>query len=169
MNNNQDSAIYIAPLQRRSVLIRDALPVQFKRLDPAAPVPTLANRGDAGADLYATVKDPLVLEPGQCELIGTGIAIYIRDPRYCGLIVPRSGLGHKNGIVLGNGTGVIDCGYQGELKVSLWNRSGKAFTVLPEMRIAQLLIVPVMAAQFIEVEEFSASDRGTDGFGSSGL
>tara|TARA_Y100001951_G_scaffold105377_1_gene122760 strand:+ start:11977 stop:12462 length:486 start_codon:yes stop_codon:yes gene_type:complete len=143
------------------------------------PLPDYAKPGDAGIDLRATRYGELdlepkqglagiVLDPGRCELIGTGLAIHIADPGYVGLIVPRSGLGHKHGLILGNGTGIIDSGYTGELKVSLWNRSDTPYTVEPGERIAQLLIVPVVQAQFRVVESFEASERGEGGFGSSG-
>lgn len=110
-----------------------------------------------------------MVEPGETYLIGTGISIYLRDPNYAALVLPRSGLGHKHGIVLGNLVGLIDSDYQGELKVSCWNRSSEAFTVQPLDRIAQMIIVPVVHAQFEEVEEFQETARGAGGFGSSGI
>lgn len=115
------------------------------------------------------IDKPIVVEPGETYLIGTGISIYLRDPNYAALVLPRSGLGHKHGIVLGNLVGLIDSDYQGELKVSCWNRSSEAFTVQPLDRIAQMIIVPVVHAQFEEVEEFQETERGTGGFGSSGI
>ena len=112
--------------------------------------------------------EPLVLQPGETKLIKTGLAIYIGDPGYAALILPRSGLGHKHGIVLGNLVGLIDSDYQGELMVSCWNRSQTPFTIEPMERIAQLVIVPVVQPTFEVVDEFVATERGTDGFGSSG-
>ena len=130
--------------------------------------PAYATPGSAGLDLRACLDVPLVLEPGQTRLIPTGLAIHIGDPGLAAMILPRSGLGHKHGIVLGNLVGLIDSDYQGPLMVSCWNRSGAAFTVQPMERIAQLVIVPVVQANFERVDEFGASDRGTGGFGSTG-
>lgn len=145
--------------------------VQIKYLDPRAKEfkPSYETPGSAGVDLRAMIDKPIVVEPGETYLIGTGISIYLRDPNYAALVLPRSGLGHKHGIVLGNLVGLIDSDYQGELKVSCWNRSSEAFTVQPLDRIAQMIIVPVVHAQFEEVEEFQQSERGTGGFGSSGI
>jgi len=131
--------------------------------------PTYATPGSAGLDLRACIREPMVLEPGLWQLIPTGMAIHLRDPGYAALILPRSGLGHKHGIVLGNLVGLIDSDYQGELMVSAWNRSATAFTLQPMERLAQLVIVPVVQAQFNEVQDFThASERGTGGYGSTG-
>ena len=147
--------------------------IQFKVLRDAARVnlPAYATSGSAGLDLRACIDAPIVLAPGATTLIPTGIAIHIADPGFAALILPRSGLGHKHGIVLGNLVGLIDSDYQGELMVSCWNRNptGTApFTIEPQERIAQLVIVPVQQVQFQEVSDFSASDRGVGGFGSTG-
>lgn len=144
--------------------------IDLKVLDArmAASLPAYATAGSAGLDLRACLDAPLLLEPGQAELIPTGLAIHVADPGLAAMILPRSGLGHKHGIVLGNLVGLIDSDYQGPLMVSCWNRSASAFTVQPMERIAQLVIVPVVQASFRVVEEFGASDRGTSGFGSTG-
>ena len=131
-------------------------------------LPAYATPGSAGLDLRACLDAPLVLEPGQTELIPTGLAIHIADPGLAAMILPRSGLGHKHGIVLGNLVGLIDSDYQGALMVSCWNRGRAAFTVQPMERIAQLVIVPVVQASFRRVEDFGASGRGAGGFGSTG-
>ncbi len=138
------------------------------RLGDSIPLPHYATDGSAGLDLRAMVKAPLLLEPGQTELLPTGMAIHISDPGYAGMILPRSGLGHKHGIVLGNLVGLIDSDYQGELMVSCWNRGAQPFTVEPGERIAQLVIVPVMQVQLEQVEAFTNSERGSGGFGHSG-
>jgi len=138
------------------------------RLGDSIPLPHYATDGSAGLDLRAMVKAPLLLEPGQTELLPTGMAIHISDPSYAGMILPRSGLGHKHGIVLGNLVGLIDSDYQGELMVSCWNRGSQPFTVEPGERIAQLVIVPVMQVQLEQVETFTNSERGSGGFGHSG-
>lgn len=145
-------------------------PIDVKVLDPrmAELLPTYATPGSAGLDLRACLEAPLVLEPGQCQLLPTGIAIHIADPGLAAMILPRSGLGHKHGIVLGNLVGLIDSDYQGPLMVSCWNRGQAAFTVQPMERIAQLVIVPVVQAAFRVVDEFDASHRGEGGFGSTG-
>jgi len=147
-------------------------PIQLKILNPRLgtefPLPTYATGGSAGLDLRALLETPLVLEPGQTTLIKTGMAIYIADPNLAAVILPRSGLGHKNGIVLGNLVGLIDSDYQGELMVSCWNRGQAAFTINPGERIAQLVLVPVVQAEFEVVSEFHASERGAGGFGSTG-
>jgi len=144
--------------------------IDFKILDPriADQLPAYATPGSAGLDLRACLEAPLVLEPGQTQLIPTGLAIHIEDPGLAAMILPRSGLGHKHGIVLGNLVGLIDSDYQGPLMVSCWNRGHTSFTVQPFERIAQLVIVPVVQATFKQVDEFPASDRGTGGFGSTG-
>jgi len=144
--------------------------IQFKVLREAARahLPAYATQGAAGLDLRACVEESIDLVPGATTLIPTGLAIYISDPGFAALILPRSGLGHKHGIVLGNLVGLIDSDYQGELMVSCWNRGSAAFTITPQERIAQLVIVPVQQVAFQEVSEFTASDRGTGGFGSTG-
>lgn len=133
-------------------------------------LPHYATPGSAGLDLRACLEAPLTLAPGACELIGTGIAIHLADPGYAALILPRSGLGHKHGIVLGNLVGLIDSDYQGELKISAWNRSQSAFVVQPLERLAQLVVVPVVQARFRVVDDFAAaSARGAGGYGSTGV
>ncbi|MBN9331709.1 MAG: deoxyuridine 5'-triphosphate nucleotidohydrolase [Comamonas sp. SCN 67-35] len=131
-------------------------------------MPTYATPGSAGLDLRACLKTPLELGAGQWELVPTGMAIHLKNPGYAALILPRSGLGHKHGIVLGNLVGLIDSDYQGELMVSCWNRSSTIFTVQPLERLAQLVIVPVVQAQFRVVQEFVISERGRNGYGSTG-
>ena len=131
-------------------------------------LPTYASPGAAGLDLRACIDAPIVLEPGRTELIPTGLAIHVGNPDYAALLLPRSGLGHKHGIVLGNLVGLIDSDYQGQLMVSCWNRGHTTFTIEPFERIAQLVIVPVVQAQFDVVDEFDASERGASGFGSTG-
>ena len=145
--------------------------VDLKVLDPrmADQLPAYATTGSAGLDLRACLDEPLVLAPGATQLIPTGLSIYLRDPGLAAMILPRSGLGHKHGIVLGNLVGLIDADYQGPLMVSCWNRGHEAFTIQPMERIAQLVIVPVLQAQFRLVNEFTdTSDRGQGGFGSTG-
>ena len=144
--------------------------IDLRVLDPrmAEQLPQYATPGSAGLDLRACLDAPLVLEPGRCELISTGLALHIADPGLAALILPRSGLGHRHGIVLGNLVGLIDSDYQGPLMVSCWNRSASPFTVQPMERIAQLVIVPVVQARFRRVEDFAASQRGSGGFGSTG-
>ena len=134
----------------------------------AAHLPAYATPGSAGLDLRACLDAPLVIEPGQTVLIPTGLAVHIADPALAAMILPRSGLGHKHGIVLGNLVGLIDSDYQGPLMVSCWNRGSAAFTVQPLERIAQMIIVPVVQARFRRVDEFSLSRRGDGGFGSTG-
>lgn len=131
-------------------------------------LPTYATSGSAGLDLRACIDAPLVIEPGTTHLIPTGLAIHIGDPRYAAMILPRSGLGHKHGIVLGNLVGLIDADYQGQLMVSTWNRGDMQFVLNPMERLAQLVIVPVMQVALKVVEEFGASERGAGGFGSTG-
>ena len=131
-------------------------------------MPEYATPGSAGMDLRACLDAPLVVEPGQTHLVKTGLSIHIGDPGLCATILPRSGLGHKKGIVLGNLVGLIDSDYQGELMVSVWNRGQETFTMQPGERIAQLVIMPVIQAQFEIVEDFTSSERGEGGFGSSG-
>jgi dUTP pyrophosphatase len=144
--------------------------IDLKILDPRMKdfLPAYATLGSAGLDLRACLDAPLTLEPGQTTLIPTGLAIHIADPGYAAMILPRSGLGHKNGIVLGNLVGLIDSDYQGQLMVSTWNRGQSAFTLQPMDRLAQLVVVPVMQVAFNVVEEFETSDRGAGGFGSTG-
>ncbi|BCB26326.1 deoxyuridine 5'-triphosphate nucleotidohydrolase [Sulfurimicrobium lacus] len=144
--------------------------IDVKILDPRMheQLPAYATPGAAGLDLRACLAEALVLNPGQTELIPTGIAIHLADPGYAALILPRSGLGHKHGIVLGNLVGLIDSDYQGQLFVSCWNRGQTAFTINPLERIAQLVVVPVLQAQFNIVDEFAGSERGAGGFGSTG-
>jgi dUTP pyrophosphatase len=131
-------------------------------------LPAYATPGSAGLDLRACLDAPITLEPNAWQLVGTGIAIHLADPAYAALILPRSGLGHKHGIVLGNLVGLIDSDYQGELKISAWNRSDTPFVLQPMERLAQLVIVPVVQAQFRVVTEFAASQRGEGGYGSTG-
>jgi dUTP pyrophosphatase len=146
--------------------------LQLKILDPRIgkdiPLPEYATDGSAGLDLRACLDTPLSLAPGDTELIPTGLAIYIEDPGLAAVILPRSGLGHKHGIVLGNLVGLIDSDYQGQLFVSCWNRGRDAFTVQPGERIAQLVLVPVVQAGFEIVKDFTTTLRGVGGFGSSG-
>ena len=131
-------------------------------------MPAYATPGSAGLDLRACLAEPLVLAPNAWQLVPTGLAIHLADAGYAALILPRSGLGHKHGIVLGNLVGLIDSDYQGQLMVSAWNRSDQAFTLQPMERLAQLVIVPVLQAQFNVVTEFPASERGEGGYGSTG-
>ena len=138
------------------------------RLGPDIPLPDYATAGSAGLDLRACLVEPLTVQPGETHLIPTGLAIHISDPGLAALVLPRSGLGHKHGIVLGNLVGLIDSDYQGELLVSCWNRGQTEFTIAVGERIAQLLIVPVVQAAFSVVAEFTPSERGAGGFGHSG-
>lgn len=131
-------------------------------------LPQYATPGAAGLDLRACIDAPIVLNPGETQLIPTGLSIHIADPGYAAMILPRSGLGHKHGIVLGNLVGLIDSDYQGPLMVSCWNRGQTAFTLAPMERLAQLIIVPVLQAEFHVVDDFAASARGAGGFGSTG-
>ncbi|QEI07297.1 dUTP diphosphatase [Pigmentiphaga aceris] len=144
--------------------------IDIKILDPRMRefLPAHATGGSAGVDLRACLDEAIVLAPGQTALVPTGLAIHIGDPAYAALILPRSGLGHKHGIVLGNLVGLIDSDYQGQLMVSTWNRGSTTFTLEPFERLAQLVIVPVMQVQFNVVEDFTASERGEGGFGSTG-
>ena len=149
-----------------------SVPVQLKILDPRLgtqwPLPAYATPGSAGLDLRACLDQPLALASGQSELLPTGMAIHLGRPDLAAVILPRSGLGARHGIVLGNLVGLIDSDYQGPLMVSCWNRSGQSFTIEPGERIAQLVIVPVLQAAFEIVDEFAASERGAGGFGHSG-
>jgi len=146
--------------------------LQVKVLDPrlgdSIPMPSYATSGSAGLDLCACLDEDLVLEPGQTQLIPTGLAVYIADPALAGLILPRSGLGHKHGIVLGNLVGLIDSDYQGQLFVSAWNRSETAYTITVGERIAQYVLVPVVQAGFTLVDAFEETERGSGGYGSTG-
>ena len=145
--------------------------VDIRVLDPrmAEALPAYATPGSAGLDLRACIDAPVTLEPGQWQLIPTGMAMYLKDPGYAAMILPRSGMGHKHGIVLGNLVGLIDSDYQGQLMVSAWNRSPTAFTLQPMDRLAQLIIVPVVQPTFNVVQEFEAvSERGEGGYGSTG-
>ena len=144
--------------------------IDVKILDPRLmdQMPAYATPGSAGLDLRACLDGPLTLLPNAWQLVPTGMAIYLKDPGYAALILPRSGLGHKHGIVLGNLVGLIDSDYQGQLMVSAWNRSDVAFTIEPMERIAQLVIVPVVQASFNVVNEFAATQRGEGGYGSTG-
>ena len=144
--------------------------VDVKILDPRIKemMPAYQTAGSAGLDLRAMLDEPLTLQPGETKLIKTGLAIHLADSNYAALILPRSGLGHKHGIVLGNLVGLIDSDYQGELMISTWNRSQTPFTIEPLERIAQLVIVPVVQMQMNIVQDFETSDRGTGGFGSTG-
>ena len=145
--------------------------VQLKKLpdlNEHMAIPAYGTPGAAGLDLRANVADAFTLAPGEVKLVGTGYAINLQDPGYAAMLLPRSGLGHKHGIVLGNLVGLIDSDYQGELKVSVWNRSSEPYTIEPDERIAQMVIVPVVQAEFIVTDDFITSDRGEGGFGSSG-
>ena len=144
--------------------------IELKILDERVrdQLPAYATPGSAGLDLRACLDNPLELAPGQTELIPTGLAIHVADPAYAAVILPRSGLGHKHGVVLGTLGGLIDSDYQGQLMVSCWNRGSQPFTMEPFERMAQLVIVPVIQAQFEVVDEFEASERGAGGFGSTG-
>ncbi|MGV8899449.1 MAG: dUTP diphosphatase [Burkholderiaceae bacterium] len=144
--------------------------IDIKILDPRLKeqLPAYATAGSAGLDLRACLDAPLTIAPGETHLIPTGLAIHVANPAYAAMILPRSGLGHKHGIVLGNLVGLIDSDYQGQLMVSTWNRGQTAFTLNPMERLAQLVIVPVIQVGFNIVEEFDASERGTGGFGSTG-
>lgn len=149
-------------MSKQTVQLKIVRPQMQERL------PRYATPGSAGLDLHACIERELILQPGQTELIPTGIAIHLADANLAAMILPRSGLGHKHGIVLGNLVGLIDSDYQGELMVSVWNRGQIAFTVQPFERIAQMVIVPVVQAAFEVVSDFAASERGEGGFGSTG-
>ena len=144
--------------------------IDLRVLDPrmAEHLPAYATPGSAGLDLRACIDAPLTLEPGQASLVATGLSMHIGDPGLCAMLLPRSGLGHKQGIVLGNLVGLIDSDYQGPLMVSCWNRGAAAVTLQPMERIAQMVVVPVVQARFRVVSEFGASARGEGGFGSTG-
>ena len=150
-----------------------SIDVEFKILDPrlgdSIPLPGYATSGAAAMDLRAAPEHAIELQPGTSTLIPTGLAIHISDPGWCALILPRSGLGHKHGLVLGNLTGLIDADYQGPLMISCWNRGKAAFTIAPGDRIAQMMFVPVARARWRRVETFAPSSRGEGGFGSTGV
>ena len=153
-----------------SAAARRALKVRIldERVGRGFPLPAYATEGSAGLDLRACLDKPLTLDPGRAELIPTGLAIHLEDPGLAAVILPRSGLGHRHGIVLGNLVGLIDSDYQGQLMVSCWNRGREPYTVQPGERIAQLVVVPVVQVELEVVEEFTASARGAGGFGHSG-
>ncbi|MCA2997176.1 MAG: dUTP diphosphatase [Rhodocyclaceae bacterium] len=144
--------------------------IDVRIVDPrlATQLPTYATRGSAGLDLRACIEAPMTLKPGESNLVASGMAIHIADAGYAALILPRSGLGHKHGIVLGNLVGLIDSDYQGQIFVSVWNRGQAEFTIQPMERIAQMIIVPVAQVEFNVVDAFDASERGAGGFGSTG-
>jgi len=148
-------------------------PLQVKLLDPrfgdAWPLPAYATEASAGMDLRAAIEVPMTLEPGDAALLPSGIAIHIADPGLCAVVLPRSGLGHRHGIVLGNGTGLIDADYQGPLLISVWNRGRETFTIEPGDRIAQLVIMPIARVALQVVDTFVDSARGTGGFGHTGV
>ena len=139
------------------------------RINKDIPLPEYATEGSAGVDLRVCIDESIVLKPNETKLLPTGIAIHIKDPNIAAVILPRSGLGHKNGIVLGNLVGLIDSDYQGELKISCWNRSTEEFTINPNDRIAQLVFLPIIQPKLKVVDDFSSSNRGADGFGSTGV
>jgi dUTP pyrophosphatase len=149
---------------RRTMKVR----ILDARLGKEFPLPAHATAGSAGIDLRACLMDPLLLEPGRAELIPTGLAIFVEDPALAAMILPRSGLGHKHGIVLGNLVGLIDSDYQGQLMVSCWNRSSEPYKILPGERIAQLVVVPVVQVELEVVQDFMQTARGAGGFGHSG-
>ena len=153
--------------------LQQTVPVELKRLDArlgdSIPLPAYATDGSAAMDLRAAPENAVTLEPGDSALIPTGLAIHIGDPGWCALILPRSGLGHKHGLVLGNLTGLIDADYQGPLMISCWNRGRAPFTIQPGDRIAQLLVTPVARVAWRLVDDFAASARGVGGFGSTGV
>ena len=151
--------------------MKQALQVKIlnEKIGKQIPLPEYATNGSAGVDLRACLDSAIELNPGQTELIPTGLAIYIEDPGLAATILPRSGLGHKHGIVLGNLVGLIDSDYQGELMVSCWNRGDTTFVIEPGERVAQLVVLPVVQVEFQLVEEFQESDRGIGGFGSTGI
>ncbi len=150
--------------ERRALQVR----ILDARLGRELPLPAYATAGSAGLDLRACIDAPLLLAPGRAELVATGLAIHLEDPGLAAVILPRSGLGHRHGIVLGNLVGLIDSDYQGELKVSCWNRGSEPFTIAPGERIAQLIVVPVVQVELQLVERFEESARGAGGFGHSG-
>ncbi|MET1024988.1 MAG: dUTP diphosphatase [Pseudoxanthomonas sp.] len=150
-----------------------SLPLEVKLLDPRFgdgwPLPAYATESSAGLDLRAALETPLSLGPGESALVPSGIAIHVADPNLCAVVLPRSGLGHRHGIVLGNGTGLIDADYQGPLLISLWNRSSEAFVIQPGDRVAQLVVLPIARVQLKIVDTFIESARGEGGFGHTGV
>lgn len=142
--------------------------IDIKITDARISLPKYATPGSAGMDLCAAIEAPLTLQPGETKLVPTGISVHLKDPNFAAFIMPRSSMGHKNGIILGNTVGLIDSDYQGPLMMSLWNRSDKEFTIAPLDRVAQLVIMPVVQATFNVVSEFSLTERGEGGFGSTG-
>lgn len=163
--------VYVIKIVVMQVIMDLQLKILDERIgkDERFPLPKRATEGAAAVDLRACIDEAITINPGETQLIGTGMAIYIADPNFAGLILPRSGLGHKHGIVLGNLVGLIDSDYQGELMVSVWNRGSKAFTLEPAERLAQYMVVPVQKVSFTVVTDFSSdSDRGAGGFGHSG-
>jgi len=162
MEPMSDGSVAGAARRRLQVRVLDA------RIGREYPLPQYATSGSGGVDLRACIDAPLELKPGDTQLIPSGIAIYLEDPGYAAIVLPRSGLGHKHGIVLGNLVGLIDSDYQGQVFVSCWNRGQTTFTIQPGERIAQLVIVPVVQVEFDVVNEFAATERGAGGFGSSG-
>lgn len=145
-----------------------AVKILDQRLGNSLPLPTYATEGSAGMDLRALLDEALVINPGETHLVRTGLAIHLADPGLAGMILPRSGLGHKHGIILGNTVGLIDSDYQGELMISVWNRGQNPFTLEPGERLAQYVVVPVVQVQLEVVDDFETSQRGEGGFGSSG-
>lgn len=147
--------------------------LELKILDPRFgsqwPLPAYATAASAGLDLRAALEQELVLQPGDAALLPSGLAVHVGDPALCAVVLPRSGLGHKHGIVLGNGTGLIDADYQGPLMISVWNRGREAYTIQPGDRIAQLVLLPIVRARLQVVEQFQASERGEGGFGHTGV
>jgi dUTP pyrophosphatase len=154
----------VTQAQRRPLKVR----ILDARIGKEFPLPQYATGGSAGLDLRACIDAPLLLEPGKAELLPTGLSIYVEDPGLAAVILPRSGLGHKHGVVLGNLVGLIDSDYQGPLMVSVWNRGREPYTVQPGERIAQLIVVPVVQVELDIVEDFAATSRGGGGFGHSG-
>ncbi len=144
------------------------LKILSEQIGQDIPLPAYATDGSAGMDLRACIKQEIKLAPGATELVPTGLAIHIEDPGLAATLLPRSGLGHKHGIVLGNLVGLIDSDYQGELMISCWNRGNESYTIHPGERLAQMVIVPIVQVQFDVVDDFNSSDRGAGGFGSSG-
>ncbi|QJQ94584.1 MULTISPECIES: dUTP diphosphatase [Halomonadaceae] len=164
MSDTADTPSSDEPLRARPTLAVKILDERIRDY----PLPHYATHGSAGMDLRALLDAPLTLEPGQCQLVRTGLAIHIADPGLAGLVLPRSGLGHKHGIVLGNLVGLIDSDYQGELMISIWNRGTTRFVLDPFERLAQYVLVPVVQAELEIVDDFDESLRGAGGFGSSG-
>lgn len=165
-NNDHDLASGV--IGGESFKSRSQIPVDIKILDENLEIPTTATADSAGYDLKASIKNELIIEPDEVVLISTGISIHIKSPDYMAMLVPRSGLGHNHGIVLGNLVGIIDADYLGVVRVSLWNRGKQPYTVQPYERIAQMIFVPTFAAAFTKVTEFGETERGSGGFGHSG-